>query len=332
MAIAFPPPPTYAEPWIVNPQGAPSFNPIWLKWFVDLTAAFTSGSGGGGVVHNALGGLQGGGVGEYYHLTAADATALTAGFTGTGSLVRQTSPSLVTPALGTPASGTMTNVSGTALSLTSGSVKFTAGSAPSTPASGLLQLYASSADKTTRSIDDAGTIRAFGQDALTDIVTASAGINNTETIVVGGLNKARIYANQLQVGSMIRIILEGTCTSTNADSNTWRIRFGTAGTTADGVLGSAASGNSAGSGTTIPFQATLTFTVRTVGGSGTIAGWLTLLNQGTTGVASAAVQIIALTPTNIDTTVDNWIEATYVAGAATTTCTFQNAVIEVVKI
>ena len=40
--------------------------------------------------------------------------------TGSGSLVFGTSPTLVTPALGTPASGVMTNVSGTAASLTAG--------------------------------------------------------------------------------------------------------------------------------------------------------------------------------------------------------------------
>ena len=40
--------------------------------------------------------------------------------TGSGAPVRATSPSLVTPALGTPASGVMTNVTGTATGLTSG--------------------------------------------------------------------------------------------------------------------------------------------------------------------------------------------------------------------
>ena len=42
--------------------------------------------------------------------------------TGTGGAVFATSPTLVTPALGTPASGVMTNASGTASSLTSGNV------------------------------------------------------------------------------------------------------------------------------------------------------------------------------------------------------------------
>jgi hypothetical protein len=42
--------------------------------------------------------------------------------TGTGALVFATSPTLVTPALGTPASGVMTNVTGTASGLTAGNV------------------------------------------------------------------------------------------------------------------------------------------------------------------------------------------------------------------
>jgi hypothetical protein len=42
--------------------------------------------------------------------------------TGTGALVFATSPTLVTPALGTPASGIMTNVTGTASGLTAGNV------------------------------------------------------------------------------------------------------------------------------------------------------------------------------------------------------------------
>lgn len=55
------------------------------------------------------------------------ATAIT-DETGSGALVFATSPALVTPALGTPASGVMTNVSGTAASLTAGHVTTNANS------------------------------------------------------------------------------------------------------------------------------------------------------------------------------------------------------------
>jgi hypothetical protein len=54
--------------------------------------------------HNDLAGIQGGAASEYYHLTAAEYTG-----TGTGVPVRATSPTLVTPALGIPSSGTLTN-------------------------------------------------------------------------------------------------------------------------------------------------------------------------------------------------------------------------------
>ena len=54
--------------------------------------------------------------------TSANLRAALTDETGTGGAVFATSPTLVTPALGTPASGVMTNVSGTASSLTAGTV------------------------------------------------------------------------------------------------------------------------------------------------------------------------------------------------------------------
>lgn len=71
----FAPPPTYADPVITDERTKRSqFNPLWLKWFLDI-AAFVSASGGGtggGIPHNSLTGLQGGGTGEMYHFTAAE--------------------------------------------------------------------------------------------------------------------------------------------------------------------------------------------------------------------------------------------------------------------
>ena len=49
--------------------------------------------------HNSLTNLQGGTANEEYHLTSAEYTG-----TGTGVFVRTTSPTLVTPILGTPTS------------------------------------------------------------------------------------------------------------------------------------------------------------------------------------------------------------------------------------
>ena len=63
--------------------------------------------------HNDLSGLQGGVANEYFHLTSTEYIG-----TGTGLIVRSISPTLITPALGTPASGVATNLTG--LPLTTG--------------------------------------------------------------------------------------------------------------------------------------------------------------------------------------------------------------------
>ena len=68
-------------------------------------------------LHNDLAGLNGGAAGEYYHSTAAEYAG-----TGTGVFVRGTSPTLVTPALGTPTALVGTNISGTATAFTASNV------------------------------------------------------------------------------------------------------------------------------------------------------------------------------------------------------------------
>lgn len=85
MATKFQPPPSYAEVFVTRGDGQIIFNPIWLKWFLDLAAVMSALGivpGSVGVQHNALGGLQGGAVDEYFHLTTAQATEV-AGLPGT---------------------------------------------------------------------------------------------------------------------------------------------------------------------------------------------------------------------------------------------------------
>lgn len=57
--------------------------------------------------HNSLGGIQGGSTSDRYHLTALEHTG-----TGSGVVVRQTSPSLTTPNLGTPSAAVLTSATG----------------------------------------------------------------------------------------------------------------------------------------------------------------------------------------------------------------------------
>lgn len=172
---------------------------------------------------------------------------------------------------------------------------------------------------------------AGGQGILASSVAASAAINTTETILAGGLNTAAFFpANSLSVGDTIRITLLGANTSSAANNSTFRARIGTAGTTSDGA---AASGvvASAASGTGVPFRVVIEFTVRTLGASGTIAGTLSIINEGTTGIATTATKVVALSVNTINTTVSNYLSVTYVSAATTTTSTFQNAFIEWLK-
>ena len=68
-------------------------------------------------LHNDLAGLNGGAASEYYHSTLAEYTG-----TGSGNFVRVTSPTLITPALGTPSALVGTNITGTATSFTASNV------------------------------------------------------------------------------------------------------------------------------------------------------------------------------------------------------------------
>ena len=204
--------------------------------------------------------------------------------------------------------------------------------APYAPSADTAEVYLDTTTELFKSIDDTGALRTFGQDGRHNMTADSGAINNTETIIVGGLNNARIGANQCKVGTMIKGILHGTCTSSVANASTWRFRIGTAGTTADGVLVSAANSVVAASGTNIPFVLELCFTVRAIGAAATVSGWMELRNTGVTGISAVTVQTVSTTNTAFDSTVANWLSLTYVAAAATTTCTFRNGVIQVLKI
>ena len=78
MAATFTPPPTSADPVIVDEKTKRAqFNPIWLKWFIDITAFVSQNSGGStSANHENLSGLLGGATSEHYHFTAAEHTAL----------------------------------------------------------------------------------------------------------------------------------------------------------------------------------------------------------------------------------------------------------------
>lgn len=114
----FQPPPTWAEPVLVDERSKKAaFNPIWLKWFVDLISVInTSGGGGGTIQHNTLLGLQGGAANQFYHLDATHYTfvnALTATATQINQLGSGLSVTITTAKLtGIGANGSMTFTNG----------------------------------------------------------------------------------------------------------------------------------------------------------------------------------------------------------------------------
>lgn len=174
--------------------------------------------------------------------------------------------------------------------------------------------------------DHGPTINDFLAPSAASIAAASAGINSTETQVVSLV----IPAGMMVAGSTYRITASGVCTSTGANVGHFRARLGT--TTLTGNIAVDVSPTAAASGTAIPFLIDMLVTVRTAGATGTLIGSGSLENNGVTGV-SATTPVVAQTTATVavDTTAAKLIELTFQAAAATTTCTFHNAEIALVK-
>jgi hypothetical protein len=150
MATQFQPPPTYADPVVYDDATRKQqFNPIWLKWFLDVSQYISNNGGGGTIQHNNLGGLQGGlpASSEFYHLTnnaysiLKNISAPTAGSVayGTGSEIAFTAAGSAGQVLTSAGAGTpvWTSLSGTAVTSFSGG---TTGLTPNTPTAGAVVL------------------------------------------------------------------------------------------------------------------------------------------------------------------------------------------------
>lgn len=163
---------------------------------------------------------------------------------------------------------------------------------------------------------------------LAALSAATAGINSTETVVLS----ATLAANTLKVGSTFRPYASGVCTSSAANASNFRVRIGTAGTSADAIA-AVVTPTAAATGTAIPFSIDFLVNVRSIGSGGTIIGSGNLTNNGVTGVSAAASVVGQVTTAvTVNTTVQNIIQISYVAAAATTTCTFHNAAITLAKL
>jgi hypothetical protein len=142
-----------------QPTGSVPGSGYWNDWIEKLRTLINDLSSGG-LSHLLLGGVQGGNATEQYHLTAAEETALTAGFTGTGNIVRDNTPTLITPAIGA-ATGTSLVLTGNITTGTGTLHKTSAALTDGAAAAAGTLLNAPAAGNPTKwvPIDDNGTIR-----------------------------------------------------------------------------------------------------------------------------------------------------------------------------
>lgn len=168
-------------------------------------------------------------------------------------------------------------------------------------------------------------------------VAASAAINTTETLITNiplllpGTDFSETQIGSLNVGSILRCTMTGTCTSTNADVSTFKLYMGTVGTVAGDTALTAATAltcTSSGSGTAVGFKVVIDFTVRTLGAAGTADATLTAIG-GATGIVVNSQAVNSLI-TAVPTTTATFFDVSYTSAATTTTCTFQQSFIELI--
>ena len=210
-------------------------------------------------LHNQLAGLNGGVANEYYHSTSAEYTG-----TGTGVFVRATSPTLVTPALGTPTALVGTNITGTATAFTASNVTTNANLTGGVTSVGNAATVVTNANLTggVTSVGNAATVITNAN--LTGGVTS---VGNAATVVTN----ANLTGGVTSVGNATTVItnanLTGGVTSvgnaatvvTNANLTGEATSVGNAATlTNSAVIGKVLTGYVSGAGTVSATDSILT--------------------------------------------------------------------------
>jgi len=158
--------------------------------------------------------------------------------------------------------------------------------------------------------------------------SATAAISNTETVVI----QSQVITNAtLRAGSLIRVVLDGTSTSTVANTTTFNLYFGTTGTVSDTKIGHVTTAAAGTTGTNIPFKLIWDFNVYTVGAAGTGNYNAVLVANAATAIAGGTGPFVfnAANDNAFNTVTGLFITVTCVNAAATTAETFQTAYIEV---
>jgi hypothetical protein len=187
-------------------------------------------------LHNDLAGLQGGAATEYFHSTSAEYTG-----TGTGVFVRETSPTLVTPDLGTPSALVGTNITGTATAFTASNVTTNAnltGEATSVGNAATLTNSAVIGKVLTGYTSGAGTV------AATDtILQAIQKLNGNTAAVPGTVTSVSVVSNNGFAGTV------ATATSTPAITLTTTVTGMLKGSSVSGIVSAGTSGTDYSDGT-----------------------------------------------------------------------------------
>jgi hypothetical protein len=143
--------------------------------------------------------------------------------TGTGAAVFATSPTLVTPALGTPASGIMTNVTGTAAGLTAGNVTTNANLTGAITSTGNATLLGSftSANLASALTDETGTGVAVFATSPT-LVTPNLGVATGTSFqgIIGNVTPAAGTFTTITGAILSRVVVIADATSITVNTDT----------------------------------------------------------------------------------------------------------------
>jgi hypothetical protein len=254
--------------------------------------------------------------------TSANLAATVTDETGTGALVFATSPTLVTPALGTPASGVMTNVTGTAAGLTAGNVTTNANLTGMVTSIGNATTVVTNANLTgaVTSVGNATSLGSFTSAnlaaALTDETGAGAAVFATSPTLVtpalgtpsalvgtnisgtaSGLTAGNVTTNANLTG-MVTSIGNATTVVTNANLTGGVTSIGNATTviTNANLTGGV---TSIGNATTVVTNANLTGDVTSIGNATTLA---TVATAGVTG-SSTAIPVVTINAKGLTTSI-----------------------------
>ena len=195
--------------------------------------------------------------------------------TGTGNTVLSTSPTLVTPDLGTPASGVMTNVTGTAAGLTAGNVTTNA--------------------NLTGDVTSIGNATSIAAGVIVNAdINASAAIDDTKLATIATALKVSNSATTAASANTASAIVARDASGNFA-----------AGTVTAALTGNASTASTLATGRTIAITGDLAYTSPSFDGSANVTAAGTLATVATAGVtgSSTAIPVVTINAKGLTTSI-----------------------------